>query len=354
MKKLIHKKAKKKQILARSNSKTNQIPFTESVVVPKPFQLHSRHWKLKSKLYPKSKPSLNSLSSSDTALRSTIVCLHGLSAQLNCWDSMASWLNRNGFDVVAYDLRGRGKSSKPKTGYGLEAHIQDLQSILDHYQISNPVLLGHSFGCMIALRYALQNPGTVKGLVLLDGGGLLSTVQKLRILKVLKPSFDRLGKIFPSEESYLALMKHSPLIPQWTQAVEEYLKSELVSVSGGFLCHMPSFVMQEELREMGGGIDKIAVLKGFFQRPVQTVTKLIESKKLSLESIDCPSLILRATEKNLFEGDDLLPSGAYQEMLRRIPNSKGVELKTNHYGILFGEDSDRDRAIYTFLNSIAQ
>ncbi|MBP9885210.1 MAG: alpha/beta fold hydrolase, partial [Leptospiraceae bacterium] len=43
-----------------------------------------------------------------------VICLHGLSGNLFSWDVIAPFLNEKGYSVYAYDLRGRGISSKPE------------------------------------------------------------------------------------------------------------------------------------------------------------------------------------------------------------------------------------------------
>ncbi|MCB1155620.1 alpha/beta fold hydrolase, partial [bacterium] len=53
-----------------------------------------------------------------------MVCLHGLAANVRQWDRLAENLAGR-VDLIAFDLRGRGFSSKPKDGYGPDAHLSD-------------------------------------------------------------------------------------------------------------------------------------------------------------------------------------------------------------------------------------
>ena len=46
----------------------------------------------------------------------TVICVHGLSANHTCWASVAGVLSPE-YRVIAYDLRGRGDSDKPDSGY---------------------------------------------------------------------------------------------------------------------------------------------------------------------------------------------------------------------------------------------
>lgn len=282
----------------------------------------------------------------------TIICLHGLSGNLYSMTPLAERLYSKGYKVISYDLRGRGKSDKPQSGYGFQNHLADLKGILKHYKIKNPIFFAHSFGCMIALRFAILYPNDLKAMILMDGGGLLSLSKRLQVLKVLQQSFERLDVIYSNISEYLNLVKNSPLVPTWTKEIEEYFRRELEKTNNGYVCHMPKFVMEEELKEMGGSMHKKNILKYLLKNPKRVVSKMIENKKLEFEKIQSPTLILRATEMNLFPKDDLLPKTSFLSMLKRIPFAKGEEIKTNHYGILFEKSIERDKVIEKFLKEI--
>lgn len=70
--------------------------------------------------------------------------------------------------VHRYDQRGVGGS--PWTGHHtLERHLQDLDDLLDGWGEHQVTLVGHSFGCELAVRYCLRRPNRVTGLVLISG-----------------------------------------------------------------------------------------------------------------------------------------------------------------------------------------
>ncbi|MBM9548006.1 alpha/beta hydrolase [Leptospira sp. 201903074] len=284
--------------------------------------------------------------------KQTIVCLHGLSGNLYSMKPLAERLNRLGFRVLSYDLRGRGKSDKPESGYGFQNHIKDLSGILSYYKIKNPIFFAHSFGCMIALRYVITYPEVAKAMILMDGGGLLSLSKRIQVLKVLKQSFERLDITYPTISEYLQLIQNSPLVPRWSKEIEEYFRLELHKTKDGYVCHMPGFVMEEELKEMGGSMYFTNIFKNLIKDPKRVISKIKENKFIEFERIQIPTLILRATEMNLFPKDDLLPKDSFESMLERIPNSQGIEIKTNHYGILFDKLKERDLAIETFLKGL--
>jgi pimeloyl-ACP methyl ester carboxylesterase len=101
----------------------------------------------------------------------TAVFIHGLGT-----DSLASFyltlaapLSASGIDVVAYDLRGHGRSDRPEEGYDLDNLAKDLDAVLDQLEISHPVhLVGNSFGGTIAYTYAWRRPERVASLVAIE------------------------------------------------------------------------------------------------------------------------------------------------------------------------------------------
>src|SRR5215212_7414417 len=98
-----------------------------------------------------------------------LVCLHGITAQHRAFNAPARHLGPSR-GLLGVDLRGRGDSDKPESGYGLATHASDVIRVLDHLGLENAVLLGHSMGAFVALKTALASPDRVRALVLLDGG----------------------------------------------------------------------------------------------------------------------------------------------------------------------------------------
>ncbi len=112
-----------------------------------------------------------------------IICLHGgpganFHYLLNC-KSLAD----KGYRVIFYDQRGSGLSQRfPKEWYldhGADAidkaFYGDLNGIINHYKINSNqkvVLLGHSWGAMLATSYAGKYPNKINGLILAEPGGL--------------------------------------------------------------------------------------------------------------------------------------------------------------------------------------
>ncbi len=96
---------------------------------------------------------------------SPLIFIHGWAASHRFWKHQIEYFTQK-HQVIAYDLRGHGDSEKPEHGYRVSDHVHDLVTILRKNQVSNPVLVGHSLGGMIALKYSLEQPLNPRALVL--------------------------------------------------------------------------------------------------------------------------------------------------------------------------------------------
>lgn len=70
--------------------------------------------------------------------------------------------------VVVADVRGRGGSDVPETGYTWEDHVGDLRAVVTSLGLDRPILVAFSRGSSYALGYALDHPAAVRGLVVGD------------------------------------------------------------------------------------------------------------------------------------------------------------------------------------------
>ena len=100
-----------------------------------------------------------------------VVCVHGLLT-----DSLASYyftlgpaFAERGLDVVMYDLRGHGRTTRPASGYRLEDFVGDLAAVLDALGITRPVhVVGNSFGGSVAFGFAAAYPDRVASVAVIE------------------------------------------------------------------------------------------------------------------------------------------------------------------------------------------
>ena len=77
---------------------------------------------------------------------------------------------KDSYRLIYYDQRGRGKSAdQVRPGdVTLATDIEDLEKVRQHFQLDAPALLGHSWGAVLALEYALRHPTHVSHLILMN------------------------------------------------------------------------------------------------------------------------------------------------------------------------------------------
>jgi pimeloyl-ACP methyl ester carboxylesterase len=95
----------------------------------------------------------------------SVVFIHGAANDHSVWQLQSRYFAYHGFNVLAVDLPGHGKSSVPAL-----ASIQEMAAwtidVLDAAAIDNATLVGHSMGSLIALETAASAPQRVEKLAL--------------------------------------------------------------------------------------------------------------------------------------------------------------------------------------------
>src|SRR5882757_10436589 len=103
----------------------------------------------------------------------TAVLLHGKNFCAATWQGTIEVLTAAGYRVVAPDQIGFCKSSKPERyQYTFQQLAANTRALLDHLGVARAVVLGHSTGGMLAVRYTLLHPQQVEQLVLVNPIGL--------------------------------------------------------------------------------------------------------------------------------------------------------------------------------------
>jgi non-heme chloroperoxidase len=82
-----------------------------------------------------------------------VVLIHGYPLSGRAWDKQVPALLEAGYRVITYDRRGFGQSSQPVTGYDYDTFAADLHALLEHLDLRDAVLAGHSMGTGEVTRY---------------------------------------------------------------------------------------------------------------------------------------------------------------------------------------------------------
>jgi non-heme chloroperoxidase len=82
-----------------------------------------------------------------------ILLIHGYPLNGNSWERQERELLAAGYRVISYDRRGFGQSSQPTVGYDYDTFAADLDTLLEHLDLNDVVLVGFSMGTGEVTRY---------------------------------------------------------------------------------------------------------------------------------------------------------------------------------------------------------
>lgn len=121
-----------------------------------------------------------------------VLLLHGSWNDSSQWRSLMAQLGQRAH-CLAPDLLGFGESSRqPARAYSIAQQVEYLDAYLDHLRVAPQILIADSLGAWVAIRYCLQFPGAVKGLVIMAPEGLTHAelAQRWQILRwLMLPGF---------------------------------------------------------------------------------------------------------------------------------------------------------------------
>lgn len=94
----------------------------------------------------------------------TVVFLHFSSGNLAQWNGIVPYFIDN-YHVVTLDLRGHGKSEKPKTGYSVDNMARDVIEVMNQLGIDRAHIVGSSLGGEIAASLGANFPERIRSIV---------------------------------------------------------------------------------------------------------------------------------------------------------------------------------------------
>lgn len=149
----------------------------------------------------------------------TIILLHGFLSSSRYWKKLQPLLSADGFRVITIDLLGFGRAPKPRSSsYSYSEHLLHIQSSIDSLNLGKPsILIGHSMGGLLAMRYAINYPQSLKSLILLhpplykDSAEVAQTLRSTNTFYqyFLYSPFRRIGWIFARPFTIFHLGRHS-------------------------------------------------------------------------------------------------------------------------------------------------
>ena len=99
-----------------------------------------------------------------------LIAINGGPGQSNRYMVSLEQLASTEFAVVTYDQRGTGRSTEPSDGYALMKYVADLEAVRKAVGGEMVHILGHSWGGIVAMRYATIHPQRIRSIILMGSG----------------------------------------------------------------------------------------------------------------------------------------------------------------------------------------
>lgn len=257
-----------------------------------------------------------------------LVLAPGLTSNCHAFDALVSHGLAPAMRVLAFDLRGRGESDKPETGYDLDDHASDIIGVLDSLGIDSVFMGGHSYGGMLSFWTAVHHAERVAGVIALDPPASMSEL----VGEQIQPAVDRLSLVVPSFESYLETVRAFPFYEGWWDPmIEDFYRADVEEVEGGV-----------SPRSSPSHID--LVLDGCRKVDWEATHAAVKQ----------PTLLIRATGPYGPAGYPAILSREEAELIvEKLHDGRLVEINANHMTMLFGDAAkDSVMAILDFVKGV--
>jgi pimeloyl-ACP methyl ester carboxylesterase len=198
--------------------------------------------------------------------------------------------------------------------------------LLDHFRLPNAVVMGHSLGAHIAVRFASLHPDRVARLVLFDGG----LDVRAEILDSLAPAIGRLGVEFPSLDTFLEMLRGLPMFAgRWNDHLARHYTYDVEPGPGG---GVRSKVARHAIEEEVANLQRTRLWVWHYR-------------------VKAPTLLFRAPDGLLRADDCLMTQEEAEAMAHAIPDCRLVVVPdTNHYTVVLGENPVVGRELRAFLD----
>ncbi|WP_329017791.1 alpha/beta fold hydrolase [Streptomyces sp. NBC_00690] len=113
-----------------------------------------------------------------------------------------------GWRHITYDERARGRKSKRSADYSFEAAVRDVDAVLAARGVDRALVVGWSYGAVVAAHWASRNPDRTLGAVMVDGAYPADWLDEAMERRV--------RKLFRRMNWFLPLLRPTGLAPRMT------------------------------------------------------------------------------------------------------------------------------------------
>ncbi len=197
-----------------------------------------------------------------------LVFLHGWGADKNSFLWLKDYFSE--FSLIFVDFPGFGESPEPNVPYSVSNYVEVLKNLLDDFEIDELVLVGHSFGGRVAIKFSFFYQHSYKKfkLCLIDSAGILPRRGVVYYYKIFK---FKLLKRFCKNKSKLVKYGSSDFVK-----LSEVMKKTFISVVNEDLSRFAKFIVKPTLIVWG---EKDTETKMFMARKLN---RLISGSRLEI------------------------------------------------------------------------
>jgi proline iminopeptidase len=227
------------------------------------------------------------------------------------------------FRLIYYDQRGRGRSGDhvlPEE-VTLTSDVDDIERVRQHFRLQSSALLGHSWGTVLALEYALRHPERVSHMILMNPGP--ASAGDFAVLR--KAYLQKLGADLDRQRDI--------------RASASYKEGDPETVAARYRLHFkPALTRPEDYEKL------MATMKaGFIRQGKEGIVKAraIEDRLMrdtwemdgydllpKLQALSIPTLVI-------YGDHDFIPGEIATHIARAIPNARLVTLRNcGHFAYL--------------------
>jgi pimeloyl-ACP methyl ester carboxylesterase len=159
-----------------------------------------------------------------------VVGLHGLSGNLRSFDFVGERVAGDGLQLIALDLRGRGRSETTPPGtYGWRNHALDVFAVADALGAERFSIMGQSMGGSIAIKAAELDGTRLDAVVLVDVAGRVDP----GVGRVIASVIGRLDRTYRSVDEYVEAEAAYGLVEPWNGYWDRFHRYQVEAVDGG-------------------------------------------------------------------------------------------------------------------------
>ncbi len=192
----------------------------------------------------------------EDAYKGTVIAVHGLTRQKRDFDFMAATLSKNGYQVLAVDVPGRGGSSwlgDPNL-YNLDFYADVFTAFMKQLGFTRAHWVGTSMGGLIALKMAEKAKAKLlRSLTLIDITAKPHRAGLERIMGYITEDLP----VFQTPDQYLDIIKKNlPLGDSTPDYVwKHYVAHQLKKVPGGYAFHFDPKIARRASEDFKKGVD---------------------------------------------------------------------------------------------------